>query len=214
MLSYTLCVLSVRQVLARTTALFFQQPLPILWLVFASLSLSLLSLGLLAGPMQVGLYRSLLHRIRQGVWDVGLLWDRANINAYTLPAGLVFAVLLVALVVFGRPLENLSQIALTAFNFVTGLVLNLLWFYTFQVMADQPQPWVAAMRKGWQLMQSGGWRTHILLAGLLTLLTLLPTDAVEPVLQILVTIILLSYANLAQTVAYATVVDTMKPPVQ
>ena len=204
-------MLRLPQVLAATTALFFQQPLPTLWLVFASLTVSLLSLGLLAGPMQVGLYRSLLRRIRQGSWDLGLLWDRANINAYSIPAGLIFAVLLVALVVFGRPLGNLSPLALTAFNFVTGLVLNLLWFYTFQVLADRPQLWIAAMRRGWQLMQKGGWRAHILLGGLLTLLTLFPTDSVEPFLQILVTIILLSFANLAQTMAYAMVVAESSP---
>lgn len=204
-------MLSIAQVLAKATPLFFQQPLPILWLVFASLMVSLLSLGLLAGPMQVGLYRALLHRLRTGTWELGLLWDRANINPYSVSAGLIFAVLLVALIIFGRPLENLAAILLTAFNFVTGLVLNLLWFYTFQVLADQPQPWIPAMRKGWQLMQKGGWGAHILLGSLLTLLTLLPTDTVGPFMQIVVTIILLSFANLSQTVAYQMVTSEPSP---
>jgi hypothetical protein len=204
-------MLSVFQVLAKATPLFFQQPLPILWLVFASLMVSLLSLGLLAGPMQVGLYRALLHRLRAGAWDPGLLWDRANINTYTVSAGIIFAVLLVALVLFGRPLQGLSPLLLVAFNFATGLVLNLLWFYTFQVLADQPQLWAKAMRRSWQLMHKGGWGPHILLGSLLTLLTLLPTESVEPFLQILVTIILLSYANLTQTVAYSMLVNDVEP---
>jgi len=87
-------MLSAPRVLVRMLVLLRQQPLGILGCSALALLLSLLSLGLLFGPMQAGLAKVLLRLASDGVWEPQAQWSEFRWNTWV--AGVLFLGLFVA----------------------------------------------------------------------------------------------------------------------
>jgi len=176
-------------------------PLGVLWLQLQATLVSIFTLGVLAGPMQVGLFSVLLHYVRTGEWKPERLWG--HVARQNVLAGLVYVAFGLAVLVVGLPFAQTSPALSTLFNFATLLVVNLVWFYTFLFMTEQPMHWTAAIRKGWDLMQRGGLLAHVILIAVLQLLNSLPTDTVPIPIQAVILLVLFTFATLNQSVAYA-----------
>lgn len=193
--------LNVPQVLSRSFQLLLQHPVGVLWVLVQALLVSLFTLGIYTGPMQVGLFSVLLRYVRTGEWVPGELWGK--MTSHNLPAGIVFVAMQVAILLIGVPISNASALFATLFTFLAATAVTLLWFYTFQILSDHDKPWTQAIREGWHLMGRGNWAAHILLIVIVNLLNLIPTDTLGPVFQIVILLILNGFATLVQTVAYS-----------
>ncbi|RDI95675.1 hypothetical protein DV704_05195 [Meiothermus sp. QL-1] len=190
-------MLPLGPVLAQSLRLLLQRPLGVLALLGQALLVSLASLGLLTGPMQVGIYRVLLGYIREGVWRPEALWG--GFSPQALVGGVVFAASSLAAFAVGGPLLEPHPLP----GLLGQGVLQLLWFYTFQLMADRALPWPTALRQGWRMLGQGGLGRHLLLAGALEALAFLSTLLPWPPLQLAAYLLLLGWATVVKAVAYA-----------
>lgn len=202
-------MLNVSQVLSRSFQLFMHNPLGILWLQLQAIVISAVTLGILAGPMQVGVYSVLLGYIRRGEWQPGELWGKTT--RQNILAGLVYVAFFLAVLVVGLPFSQAAPWIALIFGFVTALAVNLIWFYTFQVLTDQSMHWIPAIRRGWDLMQQGGFFAHFWLIVFLQFLNSLPTDTVPIPIQAIILLVLFTYATLCQAVAYGQLVTKTSP---
>lgn len=199
-------MLHIGQVLARSFKLLVRHPLGIIWLMVQALLVSIFSLGLMAGPMQVGLYTVLLRYVRSGDWNPEALWGKATMD--NTMAGMVFAASALAAFAVGMPVAVPNPLLASVLSYVGLVAFHLLWFYTFQVIADDDQVWPKAIRKGWDLMQRGGLGQHFLLIAILELLVLVSTLGTQVPFQVATYLLLLGFSTVARTVAYAQLVPS------
>ncbi len=199
-------VLKLSQVLTRSFGLLAQHPLGIVWLLIQALLVSVFTLGLLAGPMQVGVYTVLMRYARTGEWRPEALWG--NTTGHNIAAGIVFVASAVAAFVVGLPFTVPDAALASVLSFVGLFAINLLWFYTFQIMVDDDQVWPNAMRKGWDLMQQGGLGNHLLLIAILESLVLVSTLSTWIPFQTAMYLLLLGFSTVARAVAYVQLVPT------
>jgi hypothetical protein len=197
-------VLRVGQVLTRSFGLLAQHPLGVVWLLIQALLVSVFSLGLLAGPMQVGVYTVLMRYARTGEWRPEALWG--NTTGHNMAAGLVFVTTALAAFVVGLPLTVPHAALASILSFAGLFAINLLWFYAFQIMVDDDQVWPNALRKGWDLMQHGGLGNHLLLIAILESLILISTLSTWIPFQIAMYLLLLGFSTVARAVAYVQLV--------
>ncbi len=199
-------MLDIGRVLVRSFGLLAQHPLGIIWLLVQALLVSVFTLGIMTGPMQVGVYTVLMRYARTGVWGPEALW--ANTTGHNMVAGVVFAATALAAFVVGLPLASPNVFLASVLSFVGLAAINLLWFYTFQIMVDQDQTWPRAMRKGWDLMQQGGLGRHFLLVVILESLILVSTLTMLVPLQLGMYLLLLGFSTVARAVAYVQLVPS------
>ncbi len=197
-------VLEIGKVLTRSFGLLAQHPLGIVWLLIQALLVSLFTLGLLAGPMQVGLYTVLIRHARTGVWHPEALWGHTS--GHNMVAGMVFVTSALAAFVVGLPVAVPNALLASLLGYLGLMAINLLWFYTFQIMVDDEQTWPKAIRKGWDLMQQGGLGQHLLLIAILEALVLISTLSTRLPLQISMYLLLLGFSTVARAVAYVQLV--------
>lgn len=197
-------MLNVGRVLSRSFRLLAQHPVGIVWLLVQALMVSVFSLGLMAGPMQVGVYTVLMRYARTGVWNPEALWG--NPTAHNIVAGIVFVASTLAAFVVGLPIAVPNALLASLLGYLGLAAINLLWFYTFQIMVDDDQTWPKAIRKGWDLMQQGGLLKHILLIAILESLVLVSTLSTWLPFQVTMYLLLLGFSTVARTVAYVQLV--------
>lgn len=199
-------MLNIAQVLTRSFGLLAEHPFGIVWVLVQALLVSIFTLGLMAGPMQVGVYTVLLHYARTGNWNPESLWGHTN--THNIVAGIVFVASALAAFAVGLPIAVPNTLLAAIFSYVGLAAINLLWFYTFQIMVDDDQPWPRAIRKGWDLMQQGGLGKHLLLIAILESLVLISTLSTWIPFQIAMYLLLLGFSTVARAVAYAQLVPT------
>ena len=199
-------MLDIGGVLTRSFGLLAQHPVGIVWLLVQALLVSVFTLGLMAGPMQVGVYNVLARYARTGAWNPEALWG--NTTGHNIVAGIVFVTSALAAFVVGLPLAAPNPLLASLLSYGGLAAINLLWFYTFQIMVDDNQTWPRAIRKGWDLMQQGGLGRHFLLIAVLELLVLVSTLSTWIPLQIAMYLLLLGFSTLARAVAYVQLVPS------
>lgn len=199
-------MLNIGQVLTRSFGLFAQHPVGIVWLLVQALLISVFTLGLMAGPMQVGVYTVLMRYARTGHWNLQALWG--NSTGHNIVAGIVFVASALAAFVVGLPVAVPNALLASLLGYLSLAAINLLWFYTFQIMVDDDQTWPKAIRKGWDLMQQGGLLNHLLLIAILESLVLVSTLSTWIPFQIVMYLLLLGFSTVARAVAYVQLVPT------
>lgn len=95
-------MLNIAQVLTRSFGLLAAHPFGIVWVLVQALLVSIFTLGLMAGPMQVGVYTVLIHYARTGNWNPESLWGHTN--AHNIVAGIVFVASALAAFAVGLPI--------------------------------------------------------------------------------------------------------------
>lgn len=199
-------MLDIGGVLVRSFGLLAQHPMGIVWLLIQALLVSVFTLGIMTGPMQVGVYTVLTRYARTGVWNPEALWG--NTTVHNIVAGIVFATTVLAAFVVGLPVASPNIFLASVLSFVGLVAINLLWFYTFQIMVDHDQTWPRAIRKGWDLMQRGSLGHHFLLVMILESLILVSTLSMLVPLQLAIYLLLLGFSTVARAVAYVQLVPS------
>jgi hypothetical protein len=199
-------MLNIGNVLTRSFRLLAQHPLGIVWLLVQALLVSIFTLGVMAGPMQVGVYTVLMRYARSGVWSPEEIWGKST--GHNMVAGIVFVATALGAFVVGLPFAVPHTLLAAVLGFLGLVAINLLWFHTFQIMVDDDQTWPRAIRKGWDLMQQGGLGGHFLLIALLESLVLVSTLTQVVPLQIAMFLLLLGFSTLARAVAYVQLVPS------
>ncbi|PZA06157.1 hypothetical protein DNA98_14935 [Meiothermus sp. Pnk-1] len=174
-----------------------RQPLGILGCSALALLLSLLSLGLLFGPLQVGLAKVLLRLARDGVWEPQAQWSEFRWNTWV--AGVLFLGLFVA-PTLALPIRDDISGQIAAF-FYQGVVA-LFWFYTFTLMADTKRRWWEALRESWHLVRDHGPWGHVALVLLAILGGYFPTGPAPDLLGLVILVLFVGLSTLGQVVAY------------
>lgn len=115
-------------------------------------ALSIVTLGIMAGPLMAGLYKMAVGRIRDGrpaqVGDVFACMDRF---------GAFFAAALVLVVLIG----------LASLTIVGGVLLATIWMYVFPLMVDRGMTLGQAMSASYHLVVDHGFWEHLALGILL-----------------------------------------------
>lgn len=199
-------MLNIAEVLTRSFGLLAKHPVGIVWLLVQALLVSLFTLGLLAGPMQIGVYTVLIRYARTGQWTPEALWGQ--VNSHNVVAGVVFVASALAAFVVGLPVAVPNALLAAVLSYLGLAAINLLWFYTFQIMVDDDQPWPRAIRKGWDLIQQGGLLNHLLLIAILESLVLVSTLSTWIPFQVVMYALLLGFSTVARAVAYTQLVPT------
>ncbi len=199
-------MLNTGEVITRSIGLLAQHPIGIVWLLVQALLTSAFTLGLMAGPMQVGVYTVLMRYARTGQWNPQALWG--NTTSHNIVAGIVFVASALAAFVVGLPVAVPNTLLASLLGYLSLAAINLLWFYTFQIMVDDDQTWPKAIRKGWDLMQQGGLLNHLLLIAILESLVLVSTLSTWIPFQIVMYLLLLGFSTVARAVAYVQLVPT------
>ncbi|GEM84497.1 MAG: hypothetical protein KatS3mg074_623 [Meiothermus sp.] len=199
-------MLDIGRALTRSFGLLAQHPVGIVWLLVQALLVSIFTLGLMAGPMQVGVYTVLMRYARTGQWDPQALWG--NTTGHNIVAGIVFVTSALAAFVVGLPVAVPNALLASLLGYLGLAAINLLWFYTFQIMVDDDQTWPKAIRKGWDLMQQGGLLNHLLLIAILESLVLVSTLSTWLPFQVAMYLLLLGFSTVARAVAYVQLVPT------
>lgn len=200
-------MLSAPRVLVRMLVLLRQQPLGILGCSALALLLSLLSLGLLFGPMQAGLAKVLLRLARDGVWEPQAQWSEFRWNTWV--AGVLFLGLFVAPTLALPVRSNPSDQIVTFFYQV---VVALFWFYAFALIADKGLHWWRALRESWHMVRDHGPLNHLALVLLAILGSYFPTGPAPDLLGLVILVLFVGLSMLGQVVAYLEVNRTRLEP--
>jgi hypothetical protein len=140
--------IDIGQVLKRAWHFFIDDIAPLLLGMLIATGLSIVTLGILAGPLYAGLYGMTVRRIRDGkaaaIGDVfsemGRFWS-------------FFAAALVLVVLIG----------LASITIVGGFLLATIWLYVFPIMVDRGVGLGEAMRVSKDLVMKAGFWEHLAL---------------------------------------------------
>ena len=117
-----------------------------------TLVLSIVTLGIMAGPLVAGLYKMVVGRIRDGrPAQISDLFDCME------RFGAFFAAALVLVVLIG----------LASLTIVGGIVLATIWMYVFPLMVDRGMSLGEAMKTSYHLVVDNGFWEHLALVILL-----------------------------------------------
>ena len=140
--------LDIGLALKQAARLFVKDLAPILIAALIAGALSVLTLGILAGPLFAGLYGMVIGRVRDGrqpaVGDVFAGFDR--FWSY-LAAALVLVLL----------------IGLASITVVGGLALATIWLYVFPLMVDRGMGFGEALKASREMVMRGGFWEHLAL---------------------------------------------------
>jgi len=140
--------LDIGLALERAARLFFNDIGPLLIGALIAGVLSVVTLGILAGPLAAGLYGMVVGRVRDGrrpeVGDVFAGFDRFWSYLW---AALVLVVL----------------IGLASITIVGGFLLATIWLYVFPLMVDKGMGVGEAMKASRQLVMRAGFWEHLAL---------------------------------------------------
>jgi hypothetical protein len=111
-------------------------------------ALSILTLGILAGPLAAGLYGMVVKRVRDGQ-----------------PAGVgdVFAQMNRFWSFFGAALVLVVLIGLASLTIIGGILLATIWLYVFPIMVDRGMGISEAMGESYRLVRTAGFWEHLAL---------------------------------------------------
>ena len=110
--------------------------------------LSILTLGILAGPLAAGLYGMVVKRVRDGQpAAVGDVFGQMNRFWSFFAAALVLVVL----------------IGLASLTIIGGILLATIWLYVFPLMVDRGMGISDAMGESYRLVRTAGFWEHLAL---------------------------------------------------
>jgi len=110
--------------------------------------LSILTLGILAGPLAAGLYGMVVKRVRDGQpAGVGDVFSQMNRFWSFFAAALVLVVL----------------IGLASLTIIGGILLATIWLYVFPLMVDRGMGISDAMGESYRLVRTAGFWEHLAL---------------------------------------------------
>jgi len=128
---------------------------PLLLGVLITAVLSIVTLGIMAGPLVAGLYKMATGRIRDGrPAQISDLFDCMERFGAFFAAALVLAVL----------------IGLASLTIVGGILLATVWMYVFPLMVDRGMTLGDAMKTSYHMVVEHGFWEHLSLVILLTAL--------------------------------------------
>lgn len=111
-------------------------------------ALSVLTLGILAGPLIAGLYGMVVGRVRDGrAAHVGDVFDRFDRFWSFFGAFFVLAIL----------------IGLASLTIVGGILLAAIWLYVFPLMVDRGLGFGEAMSESYRMVKEAGFWEHVAL---------------------------------------------------
>ena len=119
-------------------------------------ALSILTLGILAGPLAAGLYGMVVKRVRDGQQPaVGDVFGQMRRFWSFFAAALVLGIL----------------IGLASLTIVGGLLLATVWLYVFPLMVDRGMGLGEAMSTSYQMVKQAGFWQHLALVIVFVVLT-------------------------------------------
>ncbi len=187
--------LEVAPTLLKAAQLVARRPLGVLWIQFQVVFFSVATLGILTGPLMVGLFRVYGNYVQTNEWRPEALWG--NRTRTNILAGLVY-------VAFVLVLFNARYLGGKIFWVLAALVFTLIWFYTFQILAAHQVSWRKAFVEGFDILIAKGLPQHVLLAGIFWLLTQIPLGKISLPLEGFFWLVLGSFSSMVRAVAYST----------
>lgn len=170
--------IDIGQVLKRAWHFFADDIVPLVLGMLIATGLSIVTLGILAGPLYAGLYGMVVRRIRDGrPAEVGDVFSELDRFWSFFAAALVLVVL----------------IGLASITIVGGFLLATIWLYVFPIMVDRRVGLGEAMRMSKDLVVKAGFWEHLALVILFVVLGSIGGP---------VTLVTTPFAIVATTVAY------------
>ena len=128
---------------------------PLLIAGLITVALSVLSIGILAGPLTAGLYGMVMARVREGRQpEVGEVFNQFDRFWSFLGATLVLVIL----------------IGLAFLTIVGGFLLATIWLYVFPLMVDRGMGLGEAMKTSKDMVVENGFWEHLALVLILTII--------------------------------------------
>jgi hypothetical protein len=144
--------LDIGLALKQAARLFVKDLAPLIIAALIAGALSLLTLGVLAGPLFAGLYGMVIRRVRDGKQPaVGDVFSGLQRFWSYLAAALVLVLL----------------IGLASITIVGGFVLATIWLYVFPLMVDRGMSLGEAMKASKDLVLKAGFWEHLALVAVL-----------------------------------------------
>lgn len=132
--------------------LFLKDIVHLLIATVVAIALSIVSIGILAGPLYAGLHKMVVGRVRDGKEPK---WDD------------VFGGLDRFWTYFGAALFLVLIIGLASITVVGGILLATIWLYVFPLMVDRGMRFGEALGASYDLVKKAGFWEHLVLVVLL-----------------------------------------------
>lgn len=136
--------------------LFIKDVVALLIATVVATLLSIVTIGILAGPLYAGLYQMVLARVKEGK---ELHWDD------------VFAGLDRFWAYLGAALFLVIVIGLAWITVVGGILLGTIWLYVFPLMVDKRMGLGEALGASYRLVRDNGFVEHLVLVVLFAVLS-------------------------------------------
>ena len=154
--------LDVGRVIKQAWRLFVKDLGPLLIAGLIAVALSVLTLGVLAGPLTAGLYGMSAGRVREGRQpEVGQVFDELDRFWSFFGAALVLVVL----------------IGLAMLTIVGGFLLATIWLYVFPLMVDRGMSLGEAMKTSKDMVLENGFWEHLALVLILAVIASIANGA-------------------------------------
>lgn len=154
--------LDVGRVIKQAWRLFVKDLGPLLIAGLIAVALSVLTLGVLAGPLTAGLYGMAAGRVREGRQpEVGQVFDELDRFWSFFGAALVLVVL----------------IGLAMLTIVGGFLLATIWLYVFPLMVDRGMSLGEAMKTSKDMVLENGFWEHLALVLILAVIASIANGA-------------------------------------
>jgi uncharacterized membrane protein len=148
--------LDVGLTLKQAWRLFVKDLGPLLIAGLITVALSVLTLGVLAGPLTAGLYAMVMGRVREGRQpEVGEVFDQFDRFWAFLGATLVLVIL----------------IGLAFITVIGGFLLATIWLYVFPLMVDRKMGLGEAMKTSKDMVMENGFWEHLALVVILAVIS-------------------------------------------
>jgi hypothetical protein len=121
---------------------------PLLLGTLIAAGLTIVSLGILAGPLLAGLYSMVIRRVRDG--------RRAEVGDVFSGFGRFWSYFAAALVLF-------VLIGLASLTIIGGILLATIWLYVFPLMVDRGMGLGEAMSESFRIVREAGFWEHLAL---------------------------------------------------
>ena len=135
--------------------LFFKDIVPLLLGTLIATALSIVTIGILAGPLFAGLYAMVVSRVRDGrppeVGDIFSCMDR--FWSY-----------------FGAAIVLVLTIGIASITIIGGVLLATIWIYAFPLMVDRGMGFWDALGVSYHMVVDGGFWEHLVLIVIFALL--------------------------------------------
>ena len=140
--------LDIGRALRQAARLFVKDLGPLIVAGLIACALSVLTLGILAGPLLAGLYGMVIHRVRDGRRpEVGDVF--AGLDRFWSYLGAAFVLVLL--------------VGLASITVVGGFALATIWLYVFPLMVDRGMSFGEALKASREMVMRGGFWEHLAL---------------------------------------------------